>query len=49
MEEYFERDVKHELVSNIEFKRSEKLKHEFLSDEKEVKEEYFEIDVKSES
>ena len=48
MEEYFERDVKHELDSNMELERSKKLKHEFLSDGKEVKEEYFEIDVTSE-
>ena len=32
MEEYFERDAKHELDSNMELERSKKLKHGFLSD-----------------
>ena len=49
MEEYFEIDIKSEVDSDIEPKRSKELKQEFLSDNHEEEMmEYFESDVKSE-
>ena len=51
MEEYFERDVKSEFVSDMELDRPKELKHEFKSDDHKDKDdmlkEYFEKDVKS--
>ena len=49
-EEYFEKDVKHEIDSDMELDRSKELKHELLfdSDKEGMVKEYFEKDVKSE-